>query len=102
MIRLRLVLLTVASVVAVDATAVVAQTESELRGATPINSEGPGVAASNLASASLPTRRSADSLGCVSPPKNFFDKPGSRLCTARMMFAIIIPARTMPTPYRNA
>jgi hypothetical protein len=41
MIRLRLVVLTAALVAVVGATAVLAQTESALRGTTPINSEAP-------------------------------------------------------------
>jgi cytochrome c-type protein NapB len=41
MSRLRLVVLTAAVVIAVGVTAVLAQTGSALRGATPINSEGP-------------------------------------------------------------
>src|SRR6516164_1816625 len=53
MIQLRLVMLAAATVAAVAATAVLAQTESALRGATPINSEGP-------AAPMPPPRNSAD------------------------------------------
>jgi len=53
MIKLRLVFITMASVVAVGATAVLAQSELALRGATPINSEGP-------AAPMPPTRNSAE------------------------------------------
>ena len=53
MIKLRLVFITMASIVAVGTTAVLAQSESALRGATPINSEGP-------AAPMPPTRNSAE------------------------------------------
>jgi nitrate reductase (cytochrome), electron transfer subunit len=53
MIRLRLFVLTAAAVAAVAATAVLAQTESALRGGVPVNSEGP-------APPMQPPRNSAD------------------------------------------